>query len=537
MRKSIIIYLLSIVLVTGLTAQVITNEYIVTVDKAQLDALHSYLTIDSRYSNATRILSRDLGILLVKSELERDLELEQYFNTSKAIKSWAYNHKTEKRLSPDDQYFDMQWGLSLIEAPQAWEVTTGGLDFYDNEIVVAVLDESFDIDHPELVGQIYVNNQEILGDGIDNDDNGYIDDYQGWDTRSQTGILETNTDNHGTAVSGIIGANGDNSEGIAGINWNVKILPITGINTQAEVIAGYQYIVDMRRLYNETDGERGAYIVATNYSAGINAKFGTDPAFKSWCDMYDAMGEVGVISCGATTNKNFDVDEGGDIPTTCQSEYLIAVTNVDESDSKVSSAGFGAENIDLGAPGRGTITLDINGGYDQNFGGTSAAAPHVAGTIALLYSLPCKAIADLAKTAPNLAAREIITAVLRGVDDNTTLDGITKTGGRLNIFNAMEEIQSICTELELTSPKGALEISKVEYNVDELTIRYLTPDEQIYNLLITDLSGKTVYHELFTPPSVGRKVFFARVSDAPRGIYFISIYNDESISTKKLFIE
>lgn len=482
-----------------------------------------------------KLLSSTLDIIQIITEADEDKGLEDWLEYSPTVESWGYNYYVQKREEPNDEYFPLQWGLEMISAPDAWEITTGGFDKLGNEIVVAVLDDSYDLSHLELEGRIFFNEGEIPDDGIDNDNNGYIDDYQGWNTTDENDNHPL-TDNHGTAVSGIIGAKSDNELGMAGINWQVKILPISGISTQAEVIGGYQYALNMRKRYNDSYGAEGAFVVATNYSAGIDNAFGTDPQFKSWCDMYEAMGDVGILSAGATANKNVNVDEDGDMPTTCPSSFLISVTNMDMNDAKVSNAGYGLLNIDVGAPGKGTLTLDSDNGYDQNFGGTSAATPHVAGTIALLYSVPCSALANLAKESPRQAAELIRDAILEGSTSNSTLEGITTSGGRLDILGAIEYLQESCDDLTLPSPKGELEIVKINREIPgSLLISYLTPDETPYNVLISDRIGRTIQHFEFTPPTLGRKEIKVEIPDLPTGIYFISIYNDDTISTQKMF--
>jgi hypothetical protein len=521
----------------NINAQEIKNEYIITLKRGQIDRFLDHINkTDSRSITHSRILSHDLNVVEIKTGESIDVKFEQSLNDNPLVEGWGYNVKTKKRATPDDQYFDMQWGLELIEASAAWDVTTGGSDINGKEIVVAVLDDGFDLVHPEIADRILFNTDEIPDDGLDNDDNGYIDDYVGWNGQKQDDS-HPYVDNHGIAVSGIIGAKTDNGLGVSGLNWNIKILPISGIGSVGDVIASYQYVLDMRRLYNQTNGTKGSFIVATNYSAGIDNAFPTTPNLMAWCNLYDLMGEQGILSVGATTNANRDVDAEGDIPTTCQSPYLISVTNIDDADTKVSNAGYGALNIDLGAPGRGTLALDIDSGYDQNFGGTSAATPHVTGTIGLLYSAPCKSLADMAFTNPSMAAIEIRDAIFAGVEPNSTLDGITTTGGRLNIYNSMEKLQEVCSELLLPSAKGPLEITKIaQKQNDNLEINYITPDESEYNLLISDVAGKTLIHMEFTPPEVGRKQIIINLPDLPTGIYFISIYNDNGISTEKLFI-
>jgi len=533
MRRLILTSIVAFICMT-MQGQEIRNEYIIQAADGQLERLVKKYMVEE--SIKVSVLSKDLSVLhLVLSD--RNINLERALLANPAVVSWGYNHEVEQRLAPDDQYFDMQWGLDLINAPAAWEVTTGGTDFYGREIVVAVMDESFDFSHPDLEGVIFENEGEIEGDGIDNDNNGYIDDFHGWNSTDLNGTHITDTNNHGNAVMGIIGAKGDNGVGISGVNWNVKILPISGIATQAEVISGYQYIIDMRRRYNETDGAEGAYVVASNYSAGINNAFGTLPQFATWCGMYDKLAEVGVLSVGATSNRNINVDADGDMPTTCPSEFLMAVTNTDVDDIKVPAAGYGQMNIDLGAPGKGTFALDVADGYDIKFGGTSAATPHVSGTIALLYSVPCQALADLATSEPLEAARLVRQAIYEGTQSNTTLTGITATGGRLDVVGAMEQLQNVCQELELPSLKGELDIKTIKARANNrLEIAYLTPDESEYNLMITDRLGRVVHKQEFVPPSIGSKILNIQTVPLNHGIYFISIYNNAKINTKKRYI-
>lgn len=521
-----------------LNGQSIKNSYIVDFK----EGVSENLKISGQAFGTTgpirfNTLSPTLDIIQITvEEKEGDRNLERWLDRNPDVESWGYDHYVQKRKTPNDQYFDMQWGLDLIGAKDAWEITTGGFDINGNEIVVAVLDESYDLTHPELEGQLYVNKDEIPDDGIDNDNNGYVDDYQGWNTTNGNDNHPI-TDNHGIAVSGIIGAKTDNELGIAGINWQIKILPISGIAKQSEVISGYEYVLNMRRRYNDSNGSEGAYIVVSNYSAGIDNAFGTDPQFQSWCSLYEAMGDVGVLSTGATANKNVNVDEEGDMPTTCPSEFLMSVTNIDINDTKVAGAGFGLENIDLGAPGKGTLTLGLNAGFDQEFGGTSAATPHVAGAIALLYSVPCSAVADLGMANPRQAAEIIRDAIYAGVSSNSTLDGITTTGGRLDIYGAIEALQSTCTDIMLNSPKGDLNIHNLTFGgTSTLLIEYITPDELEYNVLVNDVLGRTIWHESFTPPTVGRKELRLNLPQLTTGIYFISIYNEDTINTKKMFI-
>ena len=183
------------------------------------------------------------------------------------------------------------------------------------EIVVAVLDDGIDVNHEDLMGNIFINNKEIPNDKIDNDGNGYIDDYKGYniDLGNGTAVAQ----NHGTGVSGIIGAIGNNQLGISGINWKIKILPIFGVNQLDEIIMAYSYVLKMKRLYLSSKGDKGAFVVVTNYSGGISKAWGDVEPYKQWCAMYDLLGAEGILSVGATDNEPINVDVIGDMPSTC----------------------------------------------------------------------------------------------------------------------------------------------------------------------------------------------------------------------------
>lgn len=366
-----------------------------------------------------------------------------------------FNHYVSRREIPNDTNFGNQWhhvngNDKDIDSDLAWDITTGGTTATGDEIVVCVI-EGGNMNHPDLVDNKWVNDQEIPNNGADDDGNGYIDDFDGWNVESNddNGVF---TGGHGTQVMGMIGARANNAAGVAGVNWNVKIMSVAGENLsdEASVVEAYNYPLVMRDLYNETGGTSGAFVVVTNASWGIdNASPEEAPL---WCAVYDALGEAGILSCGATANNNVNIDVVGDLPTACPSEYMVSVTATNNNDQRTFSA-YGQVNVDLGAPGESVWTTSGNNNYGST-SGTSFASPLTAGAIALLYSVPCPSLMALVIADPQTGADVIRQALFDGVDPVAQLENETVTGGRLNVFNSLNILINNCSANECLSPFG-----------------------------------------------------------------------------------
>jgi subtilisin family serine protease len=505
------------------------SRWLVQMNSTSTECLDQWW-IDNDYNSAS-YLKKKLPVdnwLVIELPESAISSLQQLTCVNKVMEDQRISWRT---TVPNDPAYINQGDMNLIGMPKAWDITTGGITKGGDTIVVAVVDDGFDIQHQDLIPNIWVNKSEIPNDGIDNDDNGYTDDYRG---------LNVKTDNddhakkqHGTQVSGVIGARGNNGVGVAGVNWKVKLMLISGADFESEVIEAYQYAIDMRKKYKETNGQEGAFVVATNLSGGIDNAFAADHPL--WCEMYDKMGAVGILSVTAGPNQSTSVDVSGDMPTTCTSPYMIAVTNVDLSDVLMESAGFGNISIDLGAPGEGTLTVDLNNQY-HGFSGTSAAAPHVAGTIALLYSVPCTTLLDDIDIHPDQVALKMRDIIFSTAKPNNSLEGITVTGKRIQSDAAIKEALAQCSSniepvlriISIFPNPASLEIAKVHIQVRGDSTNVL------YDVYATN--GDLVRSGTVTPEDIIQGYFQIDTRSLAAALYLVTIRRNKEKDTAKLFV-
>jgi subtilisin family serine protease len=344
--------------------------------------------------------------------------------------------------TPTDPRFGDLWGLNNtgqlddggnagtpdadIDAVEAWDVYTGS-----SSVVVAVIDTGVDYTHPDLAANAWTNPGEIAGNGIDDDSNGFIDDIHGWDFAN--GDNDPMDDNdHGTHCSGTIGGVANNGIGVAGVNWNVKImgckfLTSGGSGSTANAISCIEYATLM-----------GVDVMSNSWGGG-----GYDAALEA---AIQAAYAADIFFVAAAGNSGQDNDVTANYPSNYNVNNVIAVMATNNRDQRVVEPGwwsssYGATTVDIAAPGL-YIWSTTPGNTYQNFSGTSMATPHVAGAMAMLRGrFPSISVDDGKALLMNL-----------GNDVVPALDGLCVTGARLNLLK-------LIADPDVTLPSAVIDLA------------------------------------------------------------------------------
>jgi|GEM_PF-141697 len=518
MQKHLFLFLFLVTFLTKSSAQQrITNQpaYKKGEVLVQLDKEVSFKKIEEEFTSIEftryKLISRPANIWKVSFNEEEffNKEIIDQLGSSRFVQLVQNNHFVELRSSssfeaPDDPQYQNQWHHKNtgqtggtpgadISSEGAWEVTTGGLTITGDDIVVCII-ESADLSHEDLVANRWVNSAESPApDGIDTDDNGYVDDFFGWNIAQNNDNTGMQPSGHGTSVAGMIGAVGNNDIGLVGANWDVKMMVVAGHSTlESDVIEAYTYPLVQREIFNETNGTQGAFVVATNASWGVD---GGDPENAPiWCNFYDILGAEGILNCGATSNSNVNVDNVGDLPTACESEFMIGVGRSDHNDNF--AGGFGVSTIDLVAPGIQVATTSNGDNYTVTTG-TSFASPLTAGVIGLLYSVPCPSLMNIAYSDPQMAASIVKDAILLTVDQKPQLEDFFVTGGRLNAEAAVNYLMdNFCVD-DSCLPVFNVEVTEItdsdalfswlEFDEDdEYEIHYRVTDTEEWTIVASE---------------------------------------------------
>jgi len=311
------------------------------------------------------------------------------------------------------------------QAEKAWDAGLVG----SKSVVVGIVDEGFQIDHPDIAANVWVNPFDAP-DGIDNDGNGYVDDVNGWDFNSNDKtVYDGAEDDHGTHVAGTIGGVGGNGTGVAGVNWNVTMIStkFLGPNggTLANAVKALDYLTDLKNRH-------GINIVASNNSWGGG---GYSSALHSAIIRGANAGILFIAAAGnggsdglgdnndsvANYPSNYSTLQGTTTTKAASYEAVVAVAALNSNGLLASYSNYGSTTVDIAAPGTGIYSTLPGGGYGT-YSGTSMATPHVSGSAALY-----------AAAYPAASAKQVRDAILGTARPTSSLTGKTATGGRLDV--------------------------------------------------------------------------------------------------------
>ncbi len=425
---------------------------------------------------------------------------------------------------PNDQYYSNQWGLrndgSFSQSPavagadidmeNAWTIEQG-----DTNIVVGTIDTGLKLDHPEFYGRLWVNYGEISGNFIDDDLNGYVDDVNGWDFANNDNN-PTDDHGHGTNVTGIIGATGNNSIGYAGVDWNCKLMTLKGLD--ASNFGSYSWWADA--LYYATDN--GVNVI--NMSVGGSSFSTTLQAAIN----YALNNNVTIVACMMNTDNNTTYYPAGFVG-------VIAVGSTNANDtrsnpffwSSSSGSNFG-NHISVVAPGNYIYGLSYssNTNYNSYWGGTSQATPLVAGLAALLIAQN-----------PSLTPAQIKSIIELSAEDQVGLASEDVAGwdqyfghGRVNAFQAL-----MSTSIQ---GEGALFQEVVVFPNPSADIIWFTFDDEaikensVLTSTIYDLLGKPVQQQINVGPG-NHSLDCTLLAD---GVYFLVLESSEGIRKTSEFV-
>lgn len=364
-------------------------------------------------------------------------------NTFQAIQEYAFIDYIEK--VPEYDFFytpnDLgsgQWNLSQINAELAWNETTGA------NVPIAIVDNAVQISHVDLSSNIYINPNEIAGNGIDDDNNGYIDDVTGWDAAdndndpSPPANANASYFSHGTHCAGISAAVTDNGIGISSIGFNSKIIPVKIANNSTGTLSGAYFGVDYAII-------AGAKIISMSWGGGMYS--------ITYQNLFDYAYSQGIVCIAAAGNNNVSSPM---YPASYN--HVISVGATDQLDQKAPFSNYGS-TIDVMAPGVGIYSTVPQNGYDYK-SGTSMACPLVSGLAALM----------LAKN-PSLTPDEL-EACLKNSCDN--IDALNPNymgsigSGRINALAALQCLKPITanftSDLNFVCPGNTVQYTDLSNN-------------------------------------------------------------------------
>lgn len=401
-------------------------------------------------------------------------------------------------MFPDDPRFAELWGLhnaglsggiadADIDAPEAWELTTG-----THDVILGLIDTGIDYNHEDLSDNTFVNPGEIAGNSLDDDGNGFVDDIHGINAIARSGDPLDDVD-HGTHVSGTMAARGNNGVGVVGVNWQAQIVTCKAFDwsgaTLEDILVCMEYFLDLK-----TRASHPVNIIATNNS------WGGGPFSQALYDAIAAHQQAGMLFVAAAGNDNSDNDSVAAFPASYDLANIVAVLATNFSDERASFSSYGAQTVDVGAPGQGILSTVPNNGYAV-FDGTSMATPHVTGILGLLKAQD-----------PSRTPQELKNLVMAGGDPIPAITGMTLSGRRVSLQGSLGCMHQVITNRYAPASDavivgagmpvrlGVLSIDCAHPSTDPMTVT-VAETGQVMDLVDATSTGQ--FEAEFIPPEIG----------------------------------
>ena len=322
-------------------------------------AVQKSLEVKKSFARLSKRRGQEYALLGSTAKLDTE-EIINKLSGLPQVETVTPNFLRYAAATPNDANFSSLWGMhntgqtggtadADIDAPEAWDVSTGSAG-----VIVAVIDSGIDYNHPDLAANIWANPGEVAGNGVDDDGNGIIDDVHGYDAANDDS--DPMDDNgHGTHCAGTVGAVGNNSSGVAGVNWNVRVMALkfltaAGSGSDADAIECIDYIIYEKQ-------NHGQNVVAINASWGGTG--GGDSGLLR--DAIEDANDAGIVFCAAAGNGGSDgVGDNNETTHHYPSDYtlpgIISVMATDHNDAKTDFSNYGTTSVDLAAPGQSVLS-------------------------------------------------------------------------------------------------------------------------------------------------------------------------------------